>query len=543
MEATSDSPKDKLRLGAMAMFKHFLGIDFGTTKTILVRKTGSSSPSPVQIDGCTGQIETVFRLNDNATEIEAFGIEAWEEIGLHPNRTFFEFKPYVGTDKLFIFQNDAGDLRKEFYADALSEMFLTELRKRFEGQFLNGAAVSSDDYYTIVGHPAEWEISRIEVLKRVVKSAGFPNVEVACESEGVVGYCRNQQIIDVDIGERILVFDFGGGTLDFAVFSRNNGNLKCIATGGNPDLGGRKFDDLIVNKIISEILSRSVVLTASDLTQIKRYSRKLKEDLSRNVSNGKKSARITIPFLQSTNNSLTDNLNKDDFLQCADGIISQIAQILQDFNHNLGYNIDKIVVAGGSARLFFIPELLERILAVNDIIYPNNPQEVVALGLIELHSSSEPKATVAETEAPEIAKSLPRTEKQPPSTNLKTLKYVLVWILLFVTFLIFYLHLSSPPPQPLPPSPPLPPLVPVSVTFNLPAIFGSGFVALYTNESNEDITICVELINETTHKNEDMIFKLKPKQSMTSGRWFNYLSGEKIIIHKDGYSSKTVVVP
>ena len=419
------------------MFKHFLGIDFGTTKTILVRKTGSSSPSPVQIDGCTGQIETVFRLNDNATEIEAFGIEAWEEIGLHPNRTFFEFKPHVGTDKLFIFQNDAGDIRKEYYAEALSEMFLTELRKRFEGQFLNGATVSSDDYCTIVGHPAEWGDTRIEVLKRVVKSAGFPNIEVACESEGVVGYCRNQQIIDVGIGERILVFDFGGGTLDFAVFSRCNGRLECIATGGNSDLGGRKFDDLIAEKIISEVLSSNVVFTASDLTQIKRYSRKLKEDLSRNVSNGKKTARITIPFLQSTNNSLTCNLNKDDFLQCAGGLISQIAQILQDFKDNLGYMIDEVVVAGGSARLFFIPELLKTILAVNDIIYPNNPQEVVALGLIELHLPSEIKVALTKTEATETTKRASRPPSRHKSGKLGCFIFALIIsaiVLVFVNF-------------------------------------------------------------------------------------------------------------
>lgn len=44
----------------------------------------------------------------------------------------------------------------------------------------------------------------------------------------------------------ILVFDFGGGTLDVTIISIDEGTIQVAATRGDPYLGGRDIDCAIV---------------------------------------------------------------------------------------------------------------------------------------------------------------------------------------------------------------------------------------------------------------------------------------------------------
>ena len=49
-----------------------------------------------------------------------------------------------------------------------------------------------------------------------------------------------------------MVFDLGGGTLDISILEVSSGLISVEATSGNPFLGGRDFDNVLIDKCVTE---------------------------------------------------------------------------------------------------------------------------------------------------------------------------------------------------------------------------------------------------------------------------------------------------
>ena len=366
-------------------YKYILGVDFGTTSTFLSKKMNGREPKIVPIDG-KDQNETVLRLGNDGNSIEEWGTKAWEEYELNPTRTFGEFKPHVGTDKKYEFQDndDKGNsICRTFSADELSKIFLTELCNKFKEQTLNNARISPDDYCTQIGYPADWELERQKKLLQITQEAGFPNVSVISEPEAIVAWCRKDNALELLDGEKVLVFDFGGGTTDLAIIAKCNGELKCEGSGGNGDLGGRRFDNAIAEHIAASIIDKhKVSLSPADYSSIKKYARKLKEELSIKIAAGKSDAQVTIPYLQAITSHFICKLNKDEFIKLVHNLISETEGCIKNFTPFNINRLNKVILAGGSVRLPFVSELFTGIKDIN-ILRPERPQELVVLGLLE----------------------------------------------------------------------------------------------------------------------------------------------------------------
>ncbi|MDK7178894.1 Hsp70 family protein, partial [Micrococcus luteus] len=74
-------------------------------------------------------------------------------------------------------------------------------------------------------------------------------------------------------------YDLGGGTFDISILNLSKGVFEVLATGGNTQLGGDDFDDLIVNDILKH--HETADLSHADWRLLKSHARKMRERLSK----------------------------------------------------------------------------------------------------------------------------------------------------------------------------------------------------------------------------------------------------------------------
>ncbi len=92
-------------------------------------------------------------------------------------------------------------------------------------------------------HPARWQKSRLDKLEQAAKLAGLPDPVFVPEPVAAAVHFASERLQD---GEHVAVYDLGGGTLDTAVLKRTGKTFEVVGrTGGDEELGGEDFDDLL----------------------------------------------------------------------------------------------------------------------------------------------------------------------------------------------------------------------------------------------------------------------------------------------------------
>lgn len=218
-----------------------LGIDLGTTNSgmailendepqMLQNNEGDDlTPSVVSYDD-EGGVEVGKRANNLAPE--------------RPERTKREIKLEMG-DADYTFEVDGESHSPvDISAEILSKI------KRDAEDYL-GAAVSD----AVVTVPAYFNSDQKRNTKRAGQQVGFDSVELTNEpTAAVLAYGEKQ---GQELDGTVLVFDFGGGTLDVSIIDVDNDEdvpeYEVKVAEGNNELGGRDFDRAIMEHIVDEI--------------------------------------------------------------------------------------------------------------------------------------------------------------------------------------------------------------------------------------------------------------------------------------------------
>ncbi|GHT00636.1 hypothetical protein AGMMS50276_26920 [Synergistales bacterium] len=168
--------------------KTFLGIDFGTTKTIVTRIQEASRRDQivVEIDG-KKTVDTALCL-DAEDNVIFFGEKALDKIHEAPEDTFYNFKTAIGSGRIF------HSSFKDYKPETLSLLFMTHLRQKIAIKYFNAPANAPDlstipDLYCTIGCPAGWDEKKRRAIVNIAIEAGFPNVSYCDEPFGVI--CMN----------------------------------------------------------------------------------------------------------------------------------------------------------------------------------------------------------------------------------------------------------------------------------------------------------------------------------------------------------------
>lgn len=364
--------------------KYVIGIDFGSTfSAIAIQEYGTlKAPELIRFSNDKFYVPTVLALEEDdegEDKVVAWGSDisnAHEDsrIVSHFKRKILEFKQET--------------LR-----------FLTALRK-----FLvetHEKQLDSGNYITCIAHPAGWDKGRVDLLKELVKQAGFPGDKIRTIEEPVAA--AYSQILseesDFEFGgkpENNLVIDFGGGTLDICVVETDYGamqpSVKEIFQDGK-NLGGENFDKAISRYIIdrkklSEAYNKAGSWLNHDFNQ---YVRKNKENASEKFSSGKDSYKFEAMVRFGGPSGF--EVKKDDWLHRDKLSFSGIfAGLVEDFKCLVdeaieksglpSSEIDNVILTGGSSGWWFVRDLLEeKFPNLRDRIFiTKNPYTDVAFG-------------------------------------------------------------------------------------------------------------------------------------------------------------------
>jgi molecular chaperone DnaK len=168
---------------------------------------------------------------------------------------------------------------------------------------------------------------------------------------------------NVDLEAQVLVFDFGGGTLDVTVLEMMEGVLDVKATFGEP-LGGRDFDSILIQWLSSELQTRhsGAKLSEKAPALFKKAAEKIKKDLSQD-----KTASINVPFIASRSGEPIDlevELSRAKFNQLISPLLDRARACVRtalDAGKVRPAQIDKILLVGGTTYIPAVRELVAEI--------------------------------------------------------------------------------------------------------------------------------------------------------------------------------------
>ncbi|MGC8495890.1 MAG: molecular chaperone DnaK [Candidatus Micrarchaeia archaeon] len=286
----------------------------------------------------------------------------------NPEGTVSAFKRKMGTDYVYkIFG-------KEYKPQELSAMLLQKIKHDAE------AFLGEEVKKAVITVPAYFDDNQRQATKDAGEIAGLEVVRLVNEPTAA---CLAYGLDKSDKEMKILVYDFGGGTLDVTIMEFGKGVFEVKATNGDTQLGGTDMDNAIVKFLVEEIKSKNGIDISSDpqaMQRLKEAAEKAKIELSTTLS-----TEINLPFLaQNKGNpvhfsyTMTRAKLESIVLPIVERTAKPITQALKDAKLEPS-DLDKVILVGGPTRMPIVQRYIEQLLG-KKIERGVDPMEAVALG-------------------------------------------------------------------------------------------------------------------------------------------------------------------
>jgi heat shock protein 1/8 len=264
---------------------------------------------------------------------------------------------------------------KNLYPEEVSAILLTNLKRSAE-LFL-GITVTN----AVITVPAYFNDSQRQATKHAGELAGLNVLRIINEpTAAALAYG-----LDKTNSCNILIYDFGGGTLDISILSIDSGVFQVKATCGDTHLGGEDLDNKLVEYFLQEFIKKNK-FTIDKIKDILSSS-KVKGKLKKAAENAKKILSCNqetsinldnlfddIDFTISITKAKFEDLCDDIFKKCMLPIVTVLKDAGMTYN-----DISDVVLIGGSTRIPKIRNLLKT--CFNKELKMNiNPDEAVAHG-------------------------------------------------------------------------------------------------------------------------------------------------------------------
>ncbi len=231
----------------------------------------------------------------------------------------------------------------------------------------------------IITVPAYFDDSQRKATKDAGEIAGLTVKRVINEpTAAALAYGFNKKK-----DEKIVVYDFGGGTFDISVLEVSSDTIEVKATGGDTHLGGDDIDQLIINHFIDEFKKDQGIDVSKDrlvVQRLKDAAEKAKHELSSTTQ-----TEINIPFLTADASGpkhFNLNFTRAKLESLTQPLIDKSIELTKKAlaDAKLSTNqINEVVLVGGQTRMPAIIEAVKKLFGKEphkDI----NPDEVVAVG-------------------------------------------------------------------------------------------------------------------------------------------------------------------
>ncbi|HRY52792.1 MAG TPA: molecular chaperone DnaK [Candidatus Portnoybacteria bacterium] len=286
----------------------------------------------------------------------------------NPENTILAVKRKMGTSEMVKANG------KEYTPQQISAYILQKIKKDAE------AYLGSHIEKAVITVPAYFNDAQRQATKDAGAIAGLEVVRIINEpTAAALAYGIDKAGKD----EKILVFDFGGGTLDVTIMEFGEGVFEVISTSGDTHLGGTDMDENLVNYILGEFKKDSGLDLAKDkmaMTRLKEAAEKAKIELSSTLETD-----INLPFITADQNGpkhLQLKITRAKLEELVKPIIDRcqhpVEQALNDAKLT-PQNITRIIMVGGPTRMPIMQKFVEDYVG-KKIERGVDPMECVAMG-------------------------------------------------------------------------------------------------------------------------------------------------------------------
>ena len=264
----------------------------------------------------------------------------------------------------------------------------------------------------VLTHPEAWSDAEVKVLLDAAEKLGLNATTIRTVSEPKAAAQYYSTNSPLEPGDKIAVFDFGGGTLDVAALQvQPDGSFHIIAARGDNTLGGKSFDAFIRRWVDQQLeddhperleyLRRHAPL--SDRHAVEDSIRRAKELLSEHPT-----ATISVP---GDGETIRLQLTRSEFEEIIRYPVQRAVDLtratLADAGINNPQDLKALYLTGGSSR---VPLVQEEIKALGPVATLDDPKMVVAQGAI---SAVGPIVTGLHTTAAPTPQQQPAPQQQP----------------------------------------------------------------------------------------------------------------------------------
>ncbi|MBQ8075024.1 MAG: Hsp70 family protein [Oscillospiraceae bacterium] len=314
-----------------------IGIDLGTSTTeAAVYRNGQMEllPNP------DGSVITPSAVGIDPSGNWVVGEKARAQYLLYPENTAIEVKRKTGTsEKLSL--GTAKYTPVELQAKLLS--YVRSYASEYLGENVDRAVISVPAYFN--------DVQRRETI-RAGELAGFTVERILNEPTAAA---LSYGLDHLEEESHVLVYDLGGGTFDVTLLEMFDGALEVKASGGDNQLGGKDFDE----RLMEHLFTRFQAVYGKNLRKDRRASARIKEEAEKCkiALSSEESYRVLIPAICVLNGSpveLDETVTREQFESMTCDLLQRthdpIDTVLADANLSEAV-LDHIILVGGSTRM------------------------------------------------------------------------------------------------------------------------------------------------------------------------------------------------
>ena len=262
---------------------------------------------------------------------------------------------------------------KEYTPQDMSAFILQKIKQDSE------AFIGEPVKKAVITVPAYFNDNQRQATKDAGEIAGLEVVRIINEPTAAsLAYG-----LDKKGDQKILVYDFGGGTLDVTIMELSEGVFEVVSTSGDTQLGGTDMDKALVDHIAKEFKKENGIDLRKDKTVLQRLTEaaeKAKIELSTTLETG-----VNLPFITADSagpKHLDIKITRSTLEKLVRSIIDKctgpMRQALADAEMQSG-DIDKIILVGGPTRMPAVREFVKRFVG-KEPERGVDPMECVATG-------------------------------------------------------------------------------------------------------------------------------------------------------------------
>ncbi len=346
---------------------HTIGIDFGTSKTLVSHiNPQTNAPEPIKLGRDSAYLPTSVYIDTTGQFF--FGDDA-EDMIEEPSGCYLRgFKMQLGSaTPLHMYLNEGKPCI--ITAKELVKEYLRHIREQVQQLVYHGEPVTM----ATITRPVKFSPAQCEELKQAAHDAGFNTVALTTEPEAAgLAFCRMNAA--QAFKRSALIVDWGGGTLDFALVTREGDTIHTHSalTDGDTTMGGEKFDELLW-MYAEQSTKQHGVVGLNPTTQLPKV-RRAKEQLS---------SRNDVSLRLSTASGICPpiNITRTGFNQLIEPDINKAAEMIQALLERIPAENtpEMLLLVGGCCKIPYIKKKLETICELPALGW-HYSREAVAMG-------------------------------------------------------------------------------------------------------------------------------------------------------------------